>query len=251
MDIREDWFYMPIKVGRWGDVTVRRMHDQKIFPEGKQSVFIGDSNSDLWMANDERYDRGFQGLRSQYYNASGRVLLGGLGLGLLTLIVAEKPDVREVVVVELNPNVISAFRANGWNESKITIVNASIKEYTDTQGFDWILLDHVNQEGSLQLYHRYLVHIKKIIANVGMPRVAFDYFTWEELYTFWLFENKREDTHEAFKEFSAPLHMRPYSPLEMQGYLDFYKKEVSGEPTIIDPLITKAIQSAYHQRKPK
>jgi hypothetical protein len=45
--------------------------------------------------------------RGAVYAARGRVLIAGLGMGMVLEAILEKPDVRSVVVVEIDPDVIA------------------------------------------------------------------------------------------------------------------------------------------------
>lgn len=60
-----------------------------------------------WMVDDPPHLRSMQIYAEE---AGGRVLVGGLGLGLVCHELAENPLVDEIVVVELNPDVISLMQ---------------------------------------------------------------------------------------------------------------------------------------------
>lgn len=248
--VLSDWFYLPIVPGTWGDAIISRTYPHCDLEDGACPVSLGSTGVGLWMSNDHNYLNGFGGLRSQYHNASGRVLVGGLGLGMLTLLVAEKPEVTEVVVCELNPNVIEAFRANGWNEDKITIIQSAIQDFNDDKGFDWILLDHVNQS-DLSLYEDYKRDIQALVANVGMPRVAFDCYTWEELYYFWLEDRRATHTKELFAEFAAPLRLPQYDEATLNAYLGFYDRDSRGLVSPVDSELSEQIQNVWRNRRPQ
>lgn len=68
----------------------------------------------------------------------GRVLVGGLGLGLLAAALSERDGVDEVVVVERSPEVIELCAQDGYE-----VVQADIGEYLRTKdpGFDCYMLD--------------------------------------------------------------------------------------------------------------
>lgn len=68
----------------------------------------------------------------------GRVLVGGLGLGILATTLANRVGVDKVTVVEINPDVIKLCARPGY-----TVVNADIVEYlrTSNEEFDFFLLD--------------------------------------------------------------------------------------------------------------
>lgn len=68
----------------------------------------------------------------------GRVLVGGLGLGILAQRVIDQDDVSDVTVVELDADVIKLCAKPGYN-----VVHADIMEYlrTSDEQFDYYLLD--------------------------------------------------------------------------------------------------------------
>lgn len=76
---------------------------------------------------------------------SGRVLVGGLGLGLAIRILQTRcPDVNEIVVVEKNADVINLMlRQAPWLDT-VEIINADLKQYLKMSGagpFDWAYID--------------------------------------------------------------------------------------------------------------
>jgi hypothetical protein len=244
LGIFSNWFYLPIRTGKWGSAFVNSVHASIELPIGSRPVYIGSDAAPWWMSNDHTYLNGIGGLRSQYYNAKGRVLLGGLGLGLLTLLISSKQEVTEVVVCEINPDVIEAFRINGWNEDKITIIDSPIQEYTDSAGFDYILLDHVNQS-DLSLYKAYQQDILTITKNVGSPKEAFDCYTWEELYFWWLKAEGKIHSRQSYLEFASPLRLPTYDQDILNDYLLFYDPDSRGAITPIDPYLSQQIEKVW------
>lgn len=80
--------------------------------------------------------------------ATGDVLVAGLGIGLMVLPVLLKPEVRRVVVVELDPDVIDLVAqpladAAGPDAWKLSVVEADIFAWSPGQGqrFDLIWFD--------------------------------------------------------------------------------------------------------------
>ena len=82
-------------------------------------------------------------------DAHGRVVTFGLGLGYYAYMVAEKPEVESVTVVELSDGVIRLFREHILpqipNKDKIKIVNADAFEYAErvmpSEHFDYAFVD--------------------------------------------------------------------------------------------------------------
>jgi hypothetical protein len=86
-----------------------------------------------------------------YREARGRVLIAGYGLGMVLCSVLKKPDVREVVVVELNADVVTLVdpHIRKWvgkrDASKLRIVQANIhdakEQLKDGTPFDCMWFD--------------------------------------------------------------------------------------------------------------
>jgi len=95
---------------------------------------------------DERNDH-----RQPVRKAQGHVLIAGLGLGLVALACARKPEVEKVTVIEINADVIglvtpylrAALEAEGINPDKLEIIEADIYEWKPPRGqkYECIWLD--------------------------------------------------------------------------------------------------------------
>lgn len=90
----------------------------------------------IWMSDtrDERNDH-----RQIIRRARGHVLIGGLGLGMVTLAVALKADVSRVTVIERNPDVIAIvcpalIRALGPRADVLTIIEADMMTWSPPTG---------------------------------------------------------------------------------------------------------------------
>lgn len=75
-------------------------------------------------------------------NAHGRVLIAGLGIGLITQAIQEKENVSEIIVVEKHQDVIDLV-ADKIMHPKIKILNADIYDnvFDKTEKFDTIYFD--------------------------------------------------------------------------------------------------------------
>lgn len=123
---RIEWFYLPFFPIKFGDLEVK-VEDK-----------IAKLND--WIDNDRE---NITALLSQYRFATGKVLVGGLGLGMLPLLIASKTEVTEVIVVEKDIDVIKCFQHQKFNQPKLKIINKDIFN-TDESSFDWVMLDHYN-----------------------------------------------------------------------------------------------------------
>ena len=138
---------------------------------GRGLVTVGDVYTQLfhkgvmWMSDthDERRDH-----RYVYWQAQGDVLIAGLGLGMVTLAVAMKPEVSSVTVVEFEPDVIALVEphlrsALGDATSKLTVVQSDIFQWKppkgstyDTIWFDvWETICTDNLDGYHKLHRRF------------------------------------------------------------------------------------------------
>lgn len=73
-------------------------------------------------------------------HANGRVLIGGLGLGMILHPILAKPEVTEVTVLEINPDVIALIepQIRGWRGAKkLTIVQADALKWVAPKGVRW------------------------------------------------------------------------------------------------------------------
>lgn len=72
--------------------------------------------------------------------AQGRVGVGGLGLGYFTESILDKPQVKEVVVYELNQEVIDIYLEQFGHHDKLKIVKKSVHEVRN-EAFDFFYND--------------------------------------------------------------------------------------------------------------
>lgn len=80
------------------------------------------------------------------HNAHGKVLIAGLGLGMVLTTIVPKPEVERVVVVEISQDVINLVEPHirnylGKLSQKLEIVKSDIYEYVPTGKFNTIFFD--------------------------------------------------------------------------------------------------------------
>ena len=120
------WHYIPYKEGTWGTT--------KIFKQDG-ITFLGNDVSDYWFSNGFYAELGIQGQRFMWHSAKGNVLCC-LGMGILPMLCALKPEVTSVTAIEIDKNVIDAFNEQGFNTDKIEIINSN--EVIESFDFDEI-----------------------------------------------------------------------------------------------------------------
>jgi hypothetical protein len=176
-----NWFYVPFQTGKWGDIEIVSE------PNGYAEQRL---NGEMIMHNGPQ-DIGLRGELEFLDDAHGRVLIGGLGFGLSPLLIAMKPNVTEVVVVELYQDVIDSFLAQGYSNPKITIVQGDIFTYADNKPFDSGMVDI------------YALPEETVVPVTQNNRIKdFRWVWWRPYYIEWLSKNKFGiHSLENFKEF--------------------------------------------------
>lgn len=74
------------------------------------------------------------------HRAEGRILVNGLGLGVVLTALLAKTEVTAVIVVEQSADVISLI-APYFNDSRLTIINADSYQYIPEGRFDYVWHD--------------------------------------------------------------------------------------------------------------
>lgn len=198
-----DWFYLPIKECQFENTKV--YVDNGI-------TYIGNTDNAYWMSNGPYCHYGIQGQRGKYYAAEGKVLCC-LGLGLMPLLIAQKPEVTEVVAIEIDINIIKAFEYQDYDMSKITLLNVDMMDIDNVDSFDSILLDVQPTQYEFYEKHKNLLTNKKVVLQ-----------GWENKFTEWLSYNKKGVySYENYLEYSRLNNMPKYSEeLVLSFVFDYY-----------------------------
>lgn len=156
-------------------------------------------------------------LESQVHHAAaatGNVLVGGLGLGILAWNVAKKRNVQHVLVVERDASIIELItqmaQQFAWSDwGKVEIVHADLFEFKTKERFDVALLDVWPDVGATEL--------RADLVRFANEVVATEYAAWGQELDFvsWLSENKVPPSHVQSKHW--PEYSRSIGvPLIMQ-----------------------------------
>lgn len=70
------------------------------------------------------------------YRASGRVLIGGLGLGVVLQALLRKDDITHVTVIEQSPDVVKLV-APSYTDPRVEIIQADILQWKPPRGVIW------------------------------------------------------------------------------------------------------------------
>lgn len=73
--------------------------------------------------------------------AHGKVLIGGLGIGMVLLAIQDKPEVTSILVVEKYQEVIDLVKDQLPLNDKVTIIQGDIYDYVPEEQFNTIYLD--------------------------------------------------------------------------------------------------------------
>lgn len=161
---RRNWLMMGYKptIVTYDDVP-RKIY--KLIKEG-QGLLMSDSPQEMFL----HYEA--------YKAAKGSVLVGGLGLGLYATMVANKPGVSEVTVVEIDKDVIKLTKPK---HPKISVVHDDITHYikTSSKTFDYIYIDTYYSTGAME-YIETVLPLKKILKK-KYPNTPHSFWAEEEM----------------------------------------------------------------------
>jgi hypothetical protein len=97
------------------------------------------------------------------YNATGDVLINGLGLGVTLKLILAKPEVTSVTVIEKSEDVIKLVSPTYLIDKRVNIINADAMEYKPPKGkkfnavwhdiWDYICGNNIND--MIKLHRRY------------------------------------------------------------------------------------------------
>jgi hypothetical protein len=81
-------------------------------------------------------------MHSQYDIAYGKVLVTGLGFGILLKALEEKDNVTSITVIEKEQDVVDAFMSHNSIGDKVKIVVADAITYSTEEEYDCLIPDH-------------------------------------------------------------------------------------------------------------
>ncbi len=126
-------------------------------PEGEYTRLLIDGQVMMSDTPDEIRDH-----LSFIYQASGKILINGLGLGIALELILQKKEVKEVTVIELNENVIKLV-APHFKDPRCTIIHDNAFDFKPPKGvrYDfvwhdiWVSLCTDNLEEMTKLKRKY------------------------------------------------------------------------------------------------
>lgn len=157
----------------------------------KQSYFVCDKNlhcpviyednsNVCWMSVEPFEINTFKKIIDE---ATGNVLLAGLGLGYAAYMISRKEDVKSVTVIELNESVINLFNKylldQFENKDKIKVVHSDAIQYMTQENLKQY--DYVNMDIWKSLYDMLNLYLRAICIEAKNPEVKFSYWLENEL----------------------------------------------------------------------
>lgn len=108
--------------------NIRAKGNASIYPGSYKRLII---DNDVVMSNTPMEVR--TNMRA-FHSASGRILINGLGLGMLVEKMLTKPDVEHITIVEMNPEVIALVGPVFENNDRVTIIEEDAFSYQPPKG---------------------------------------------------------------------------------------------------------------------
>lgn len=156
--------YRPLKVKY---DCPRLLFKLKLIKEGHR-LLMSDSPQEMFL----QYDA--------YKNAKGRVLTAGLGLGLYANMIAKKDNVKEVIVVEIDKDIIKLAKPKN---KKIKVIQGDIWNFIrkTKEKFDYAYIDIHYHTGEWE-YKQTVLPMKKIF-DKRFPNMPVDFWGEKEMET--------------------------------------------------------------------
>jgi len=132
----------------------------------KQGLMMSDSPQEMFL----QYEA--------YKNAKGRILVGGLGLGMYATMVAKKNEVTEVVVVEIDEDIIKLCKPHN---AKVKVIHDDIWRFikTTNEKFDYAYVDIHYHTGCME-YIQTVLPMRKLFEE-RFPATPIDFWGEEEM----------------------------------------------------------------------
>lgn len=105
------------------------------------------------------------------HKAHGKVLIAGLGLGMIVLAIQDKPEVEEIVVVEKYEEIRDLVLPQLPVNSKVRVVIADAVDYEPDQLYNTIYLDIWNSAGR-DVYEEEMRPMRKRYRKYLVPKSA-------------------------------------------------------------------------------
>lgn len=136
-------------------------NDVKIFKKNDRYYYLF-TNKGQVMMYDLYTNKEAKEMYSSYELGYGKILMGGLGFGILALWLANKPGVESIHIVEISQEVVDIFLSKNTLPDNVTIEIADVDTYKTDKTYDCILVDHYE----LTLAPDQIKSMKQIAKNI-------------------------------------------------------------------------------------
>jgi hypothetical protein len=128
-------------------------------------------NNKKQMALDLFSNKEIKELYSSYDLGYGKILMGGLGFGILALWLANKPEVEHIHIIEISQDVVDIFLEKNTLPNNVTIEIADINNYKTNKQYDCVFPDHYEAFTS----EDQLISMQSIAKNIPNHKV---FWSW-------------------------------------------------------------------------
>jgi hypothetical protein len=174
-------------------------------------------NNKQQMGLDFFTNREVKELYSTYDIGYGKILISGLGFGIVALWLASKPEVEHIHIVEISQDVVDIFLEKNTLPDNVTIEIADMNSYKTDKQYDCVLLDHYE----LISANEQLINMQSIAKNIPNHKI---FWSWAMEFVYLDFAIK-----ENFQELLD-------SNKDMSQEWEFFKSNVLAIPTV--PILT-------------
>jgi hypothetical protein len=122
-------------------LTEDKKNDVKIFKKNDRYYYLF-TNKGQVMMYDLYTNKEAKEMYSSYDLGYGKILMGGLGFGILALWLANKAEVKSIHIIEISQEVVDIFLSKNTLPDNVTIEIADVDTYKTDITYDCILLDH-------------------------------------------------------------------------------------------------------------
>lgn len=116
-------------------------NDVRIFKKNDRYYYLFTDKGQVMML-DLYTNKEVKEMYSSYDLGYGKILMGGLGFGILAMWLANKPSVESIHIVEVSQEVVDIFLSRNTLPANVTIEIADVDTYITNETYDCILLDH-------------------------------------------------------------------------------------------------------------
>lgn len=130
-----------------GNMPIRTMSNGYVQVDADIIVRILEHKGQLWMSDTPSEIEDMQQMATSVQKKHTHVLIAGLGMGILTTLVAQKENVQKVTVIEISPEVVEMVSPYLPDKEKVEIIVDDFREWikqqeqSDLRQYDAVLLD--------------------------------------------------------------------------------------------------------------